>query len=211
MTAPIYAGKTLDEWATALTDGSSDAKPQAASALAAIGATGETRAVDALSDELSKPLPPIDATALQFTTVDLLGEATEIDRDAAVRVAVVTAIGTCGELASRSVSRLCELLGQERTWAKPGPMRAMIAVAMGDAAVTDAVSAVLAAIGEPAISCVRALLQSRSANVRGAAARVLGLMGPVARAAIPDLELLAFRDPYEATRTDAQRSLERLR
>jgi hypothetical protein len=37
------------------------------------------------------------------------------------------------------------------------------------------------------------------------------LMGPIAREAVPELERLAFRDPYEATRTNAQRSLERLR
>lgn len=202
----IYSGKTLDEWAAALSEGSPDAKQQAA---AALGASGHARAFDVLLAELDKPMHPPEKT-LKFTTVDLLGESTEVDTDAAVRVAIVSAIGACGEQASRAVPRLCELLGRERTQ-KVGPMRTMIAIAMGDAALTNAIGQALAAIGQPAFASVRELLQSPSATVRSAAATSLGMMGPIARDAVPDLERLAFRDPYEATRTSAQRSLERLR
>jgi HEAT repeat protein len=207
-----YAGKTLDEWAVALTDPSPSPKQEAATALGAIGATGNTRAVEVLLEELNKPIAPFDAKrAHTFTTIDLLGEATEIDADAAVQAAIVTAISQCGDSATLAVPRLCELLGRDRARGNIGPMRIMIAIAMGDAAVTNAASDALASIGKPAFPRVCELLQSPVANTRSAAARILGLMGPIAREAVPELERLAFRDPYEATRTNAQRSLERLR
>ena len=212
MTDSTYAGKTLDEWAASLTDASPSTQQQAAQALGAIGATGQARALDVLLAELNKPARPLDPKrAGTYTSVNLLGDATEVDTDAAVQVAIVNAITQCGELAIGAVPRFCELLGRDRTRGVVGPMRHMIAVAMGDAAVTNAASDALASIGNPAFPSVRALLQSPTANVRSAAARILGLMGPIARDAVPELEQLAFRDPYEATRTNAQRSLERLR
>jgi HEAT repeat protein len=168
--------------------------------------------LDELLNELNKPTPPFDANrSWTYTTIDLLGDPTEIDTDAAVQVTIVNAISQCGKHASRAVPRLCELLGRDRARGNVGPMRTMIAIAMGDAAVTNAASAALASIGEPAFPRVRELLQNPNSNVRSAAARILGLMGPIARAAVPDLERLAFRDPYEATRTNAQEALERLR
>jgi HEAT repeat protein len=122
---------------------------------------------------------------------------------------VVTAIGKCGEPAGAAGPRRGAGRGRNRPAA--GRVERMMAVAMGDAAVTHAVSEALAAIGQPAFPCVRELLQHPSSNVRSAAANTLGLMGGIAREAVPDLERLAFRDPFEGTRTTAQRSLERLR
>jgi HEAT repeat protein len=208
MSDPTYAGKTLDEWAIVLTDASLSTKQQAAQALGAIGAAGHTRAVDVLVDELNKPSQPPDAN-VAYTTINLLGDSTQIDSDAAVHVAVVDAIGKCGEIASGAVPRLCELLGRNRP--ATGSIERMIAVAMGDAAVTNAAGEALASIGKPAFPPVRALLQSPAANVRSAAAKTLGLMGAIAREAVPELERLAFRDPFEGTRTNAQQSLQRLR
>ena len=212
MTDATYAGKTLDEWVASLTDASPATKQRAAEALGAIGATGHARVVDVLLDELSQPAKPAEAKpAASYTTIVHLGEKTEVDTDAAVQVAVINAVSKCGDAASRAVPRLCEMLGRERTRTKPGPMRQMIAVAMGDAAITNAACEALASIGKPAFPNVRELLKSPIANVRAAAARTLGQMGAVARDAVPQLEELAFRDPSEATRTSAQRSLGRLR
>ena len=212
MSDSSYAGKTLDEWAASLTDPSPGTKQEAAKALGAIGATGNARAVEVLLEELNKPLTPFDAKrAHTFTTIDMLGEATEIDTDAAAQAAIVAAITQCGEHAAAAVPHLCQLLGRDRARGNIGPMRTMIAIAMGDAAVTNAASDALASIGKTAFPRVRELLQSPIANTRSAAARIMGLMGPIARDAVPELERLAFRDPYEATRTNAQQSLERLR
>jgi HEAT repeat protein len=64
-----------------------------------------------------------------------------------------------------------------------------------DAGIRMTAAAGLARAGEPAVSPLRKLLKGSNAELRALAAQTLGVMGPKARAAIPDLESALAGDP----------------
>lgn len=159
-----------------------DAPPPAGTpapdSLAAIGAPAARPLVEALahSSPKARELAELALGKMGAPAVTTVVQALKA-REPALRLALVRILGTIGERSDEVVAPLVDALSDP------------------DAAVRMAAGAGLAKTGEPAVGALRKLLKGSNADLRNLAAQTLGVMGPKAKAAIPDLESALGAEP----------------
>lgn len=226
MHAQTYDGKPLTSWIQQLSDADPATQLNAAKAIGAIGAAGATRSVPALTGVVKRPALPLQrARVYHFTTVELGGDETEIDVEAAVQAAAVKALGEIGPASAPAIPALIALFGRDRTTAGSSGLpkdlatldtgdvsaiKKMLAVTMGDLVVSSATSETLAAIGKAEVKPLIAALSSPNDNRRSGAARALGEMGAEALVAVPALQKVADTDSFKGARDNATRAIARI-
>lgn len=139
--------------------------------LAGIGAPAARPLVEALSHTSPKvrELAELALAKMGAPAVGPVARALK-SRDAAPRLPLVRILGAIGNRSAEVVAPLVDALEDP------------------DAGVRMAAAAGLAKSGEPAVIALRKLLKGPNAELRNLAAQTLGVMGPMAKVAIPDLE-----------------------
>jgi HEAT repeat protein len=225
--AQTYEGKPVGTWIQLLNDADLSTQRRAADALGAIGAAGAKQSVPALIAVLKRPVAPLKpGRTYRYATVELLGKPTNVDGEAAVQIAAAQALAEIGPPSSAAVSTLIGLLGRDRTTdgstglpkdlskldtSDAPALTNMLAVGMGDLALSEAASVALAAIGTPSVKPLIAALSHSTPNVRSSAARTLGRIGTPAMDAVSALEKVAESDTFDGARQNAKRALERIK
>ncbi len=187
---PYYKGKALDLWSL---DAYSGDTPQRTQAAAVLGEMGEKavprltrllRANDSLLSKMvwnhARSLPP-EARGTVLKNVAAPNAAT-------VRTAAARSLAILGTNAARAIPQLIHALGDQ------------------DSGASMAAAAALANIGMSAINPLITASRDNMPAVRQRAVYALGLIGPDAAPAIPDL-LARLKDPDEQVRTSSAFSL----
>ncbi len=216
--APLYEGKTLQQWIVDLDDPDYSKSDRAAEALARVGSDAVPILLDARRQgdirlhrraaavlvRIGAPAVPGLVEALQENPTEKRIEVPLVRLQTAAVPALRNALGQTDE--AEAAARVLAAIGPPAAEAVPELVALLHNGRMGIAARQEAARA-LGRISEPPATIVPALidaLKDRRAEMRIVAAEALGWLGPRAKAAVPALAKTLKDDETKAARKACQ-------